>query len=48
MDSLYDSQDADSKLKFFNKAVSFIQTSVQRNSLGFELHGCDKVSQYNQ
>ena len=48
MDSLYDPQDADSKLKFFNKAVSFIHTSVQRNNLGFELRGRDKVSQYNQ
>ena len=45
-DSFSDSQVADSKLKFFNKAVSFHHISGQRNHLGCELHGCDKASQH--
>ena len=44
-DSLPDPQVADSKLKFFNKAVSFLHISGQRNHVGRELHGRDKVSQ---
>ena len=31
--------------KFFNKDVSFVDISDQRNHLGCELHGCDKASQ---
>ena len=44
-DSLSDPQVADSKLNFFNKAVSFLHISAQRNHLGRELHGV-KVSQH--
>ena len=44
-DSLSDSQVADSKLKLFNKAVSFLHRSGQRNHLGRELRGRDKASQ---
>ena len=44
-DSLSDPQVADSKLKFFNKAVSFLHISGQRNHLGRELRGRDKASQ---
>ena len=44
-DSLSDPQVADSKLKFFNKAVSFLHISGQRNHLGHELCGRDKASQ---
>ena len=44
-DSLSDPQVADSKLNFFNKAVSFLHVSAQRNHLGRELHGV-KVSQH--
>ena len=40
-----DPQVADSKLKFFNKAVSFLHIIGQRNHLGHELRGRDKVSQ---
>ena len=47
-DSFSDSQVADSKLKFFNKAVSFHHISGQRNHLGCELHGCDKASQHER
>ena len=45
-DSLSDPQVADSKLKFFNKAVSFLHISGQRNHLGCELRGRDKASQH--
>ena len=45
-DSLFDPQVADSKQKFFNKAVSFLHISGQRSHLGCELHGCDKASQH--
>ena len=44
-DSLSDPQVADSKLKFFNRAVSFLHISGQRNHLGRELRGRDKASQ---
>ena len=44
-DSLSDPQVADSKLKFFNWAVSFLHISGQRNHLGRELRGRDKASQ---
>ena len=44
-DSLSDPQVADSKFKFFNKAVSFLYISGQRNHLGRELRGRDKASQ---
>ena len=44
-DSFSDPQVADSKLKFFNKAVSFLHIIGQRNHLGHELRGRDKVSQ---
>ena len=44
-DSLSDPQVADSKLKFFNKAVSFLHISGQKNHLGSELRGRDKASQ---
>ena len=40
-----DPQVADSKLKFFNRAVSFLHISGQRNHLGRELRGRDKASQ---
>ena len=43
-DSLSDPQVADIKLKFFNKAVSFLHKSGQRNHLGRELRGRDKRS----
>ena len=43
-DSLSDPQVADSKLKFFNWAVSFLHISGQRNHLGRELRGRDKRS----
>ena len=45
-DSLSDPQIADSKLKFFNKAVSFLHISGQKTHLGRELCGCDKASQH--
>ena len=45
-DSLSYPQVADSKLKFFNKAVSFLHISGQRNHLGCELRGRDKASQH--
>ena len=44
-DSLSDPQVADSKLKFFNRAVSFLHISGQRNHLRRELRGRDKASQ---
>ena len=44
-DSLSDSQVADCKRKFFNKAVSVLHISSQRNHLGRELRGRDKASQ---
>ena len=40
-DSLSDSQVADSKLKFFNKTVSFLHISGQRNHLARELRGVE-------
>ena len=49
-DSLSGSQVSDSKLKFFNKAVSFLYICGQRNDLGYELHGlhgCDMANQHN-
>ena len=46
-DSLSDPQVADSKLKFFNKAVPFLHISGQRNQLGHELCGRNKVSQHD-
>ena len=45
-DSLSDPQVADSKLKFFIKAVSFLHVSGQRNHLGRELRGRDKARQH--
>ena len=45
-DSLSDPQVADSKLKFFNKAVSFLHINGQKNHLGHELCGHDKASQH--
>ena len=44
-DSLSDSQVADSKLKFFNKTVSFLHISGQRNHLARELRGVEQASQ---
>ena len=41
---------ADSKIKIFNKPVSYLYISDQRNDLGCELcglHGCDMANQYN-
>ena len=49
-DSLSGSQVANNKSKFFNKAVSFLYISGQRNDLGCELcglHGCDMANQHN-
>ena len=43
--SLSDPQVADSKLKFFNKTVSFLHIGGQRNHLGRESLGHNKVSQ---
>ena len=46
-DSLSDPQVADSKLKFFNKAVSFLHINGQRNHLGRELRERDMTSQHD-
>ena len=45
-DSLSDPKVADSKLMFFNNAVSFLHISGQRNHLRHELCGLDKASQH--
>ena len=48
--SLSGSQVSNRKLKFFNKAVSFLYISGQRNDLGCELrgrHGCDMANQHD-
>ena len=42
-----DPQVADSKLKFFNKAVSFLHINGQRNHLGRELRERDMTSQHD-
>ena len=43
----FDPYVADSKLKLFNKALSFLHINGQRNNLGREIRGRDKANQHD-